>query len=353
METELAKDDKLAVTIKDIARASGVSRGTVDRVLHNRSGVNPEVAQRVSSIANKMGFSPNKAGKVLAARKQPIRFGCLLPSIGNPFFDELMVGFHLAERELSDFGVSVDILQVKSFDKNIHLKAIEKMRANKYQGICITSIDVPEVKEAIDAITASGIPVVTVNTDITATGRICYVGPDYYHGGRTAAGLFSMITQQEVFLLVVTGSFHIKGHNERIKGFTEGLEKHAIPFQVVGALESLDDDEHAYLMTERCLEEKPWINTVFIAAGGVKGVCKAVTDKPRQKPIRILSFDDIPTTKALVKQGVISFTLCQEPRQQGYVSIQKLFSYLMSEGKILMEDTITKTIIKIPENIED
>ncbi|HAF84996.1 MAG TPA: transcriptional regulator [Sphaerochaeta sp.] len=343
----------MAVTIKDIAREAGVSRGTVDRVLHNRSGVKPEVSQRVRSIASEMGFSPNRAGKVLAARKQPIRFGCLLPSIGNPFFDDLMMGFHLAEKELADFGVSVDILQVKSFDKDIHLKAIAKMKANNYQGLCITSIDVPEVKEAIDAIIASGVPVVTVNTDITATGRMCYVGPDYYHGGRTAAGLLSMITQQELSLLVVTGSFNIKGHNERIKGFTEGLEEHGIPFEVVCTLESLDDDNHAFVMTERCLEKNPMINTIFIAAGGVKGVCNAVTDKPRQKPIRIMSFDDVPATKALVKQGVISFTLCQEPRQQGYVSIQKLFSYLMSEGKTPLEDTITKTIIKIPENIED
>lgn len=343
----------MAVTIKDIAKEAGVSRGTVDRVLHNRRGVKPEVVQRVCSIAREMGFSPNRAGQVLAARKQPIRFGCLLPSIGNPFFDELMVGFHLAEKELADFGVSVDILQVKSFDKDIHLKAIAKMKAKNYQGLCITSIDVPEVQEAIDAIIASGVPVITVNTDITETRRMCYVGPDYYHGGQTAAGLLSMISEQELSLLVVTGSLHIKGHNERIKGFIDGLEEHCIPYEVVCTLESLDDDKHAFVMTESCLEKNPTINTIFIAAGGVEGVCKAVTDRPRKKPIQIMSFDDVPATKALVKQGVISFTLCQEPRQQGYVSIQKLFSYLMGERKTPLEDTITKTIIKIYENIDD
>ena len=40
----------MAVTIKDIALEAGVSRGTVDRVLHNRSGVNPEVAKKVRKI---------------------------------------------------------------------------------------------------------------------------------------------------------------------------------------------------------------------------------------------------------------------------------------------------------------
>ena len=344
----------MSVTIKDIARKAGVSRGTVDRVLHNRKGVNDAVAERVNAIAKEMGFFPNRAGKVLAARKQPIRFGCLLPSIGNPFFNDLIAGFHLSEKELTDFGVSMDILQVKSFDKNIHLEAIKKLRNNNYQGLCITSIDVPEVKEAIDAIVASGIPVITVNTDITSTGRLCYVGPDYTHGGKTAAGLLSMMTSKEkLSILVVTGSFHIKGHNERIKGFTEGLQAHRMDFEIICLLESLDDDKRAFFLTSECLEKNPQINCVFIAAAGVYGTCKAIMHLHKQNQIKVMSFDDIPTTKALVKQGIISFTLCQEPLQQGYLAIQKLFTYLMSEGKTPMENTITKTIIKIPENIED
>lgn len=344
----------MAVTIKDIARKAEVSRGTVDRVLHNRKGVNAEVAERVNSIAKEMGFSPNRAGKVLAARKQPIRFGCLLPSIGNPFFSDLIAGIHLGEKELADYGVSIDVLQVKSFDKNIHLEAIKRLKDNRYQGLCITSIDVPEVKEAIDDIVISGLPVITVNTDITSTGRLCYVGPDYTHGGRTAAGLLSMMNNEEkLFILIVTGSFHIKGHNERIKGFTEGLEAHKMNFEVVCLLESMDDDEQAFTLTSECLKQNPQINCVFIAAAGVKGACEAIMHLHMQDHVKVMSFDDIPSTKALVKQGIISFTLCQEPRQQGYIAVQKLFSHLMSEGKTPMEDTITKTIIKIPENIED
>ena len=43
------------IRIKDIAERAGVSVGTVDRVLHKRMGVNPEVAQRVRLIAESLG----------------------------------------------------------------------------------------------------------------------------------------------------------------------------------------------------------------------------------------------------------------------------------------------------------
>ena len=124
----------MSVTIKDIARECGVSRGTVDRVLHNRAGVNAKVAEKVHRTADKMGFVPNKAGKILAARKQPIVFGCLLPDIGNAFFDGIIAGFRQAESELADFGVSVYIEHVKGFDIATHITAIKKLQKRKFSG---------------------------------------------------------------------------------------------------------------------------------------------------------------------------------------------------------------------------
>ncbi|HBU11913.1 MAG TPA: LacI family transcriptional regulator, partial [Clostridiales bacterium] len=41
----------MAVTIKKVAEAAGVSRGTVDRVLHNRGGVRQEVAEHIRDVA--------------------------------------------------------------------------------------------------------------------------------------------------------------------------------------------------------------------------------------------------------------------------------------------------------------
>ena len=124
----------MAVTIKDIALEAGVSRGTVDRVLHNRSGVNPEVAKKVRKIADRLGFIPNKAGKILAARKQPITFAYLLPASARPFFDKVISGIKRAQKELSDYGVTVDIKFFKDFKTETHIKEINKIASQGYSG---------------------------------------------------------------------------------------------------------------------------------------------------------------------------------------------------------------------------
>ena len=53
-----------------------------------------------------------------------------------------------------------------------------------------------------------------------------------------------------------------------------------------------------------------------------------------------------------LNSGLIDFTIDQEPETQGYMGIQRLFSWLMEEGKRESKDYITKTVIKIAENIK-
>lgn len=59
----------MKVTLKQIADITGVSRGTVDRALHDRGGINPQVRERILTAARDLGYYPNLAGRQLSARK--------------------------------------------------------------------------------------------------------------------------------------------------------------------------------------------------------------------------------------------------------------------------------------------
>lgn len=348
----------MSVTIKEIALAAGVSRGTVDRVLHNRSGVNPEVAEQVRRIAEKLGFTPNRAGRILASRKQPISIGCLLPDKGNPFFDDVTAGFVRAQDELKDFGVTVHTEHLEGFTEEDHIAAIQRLAAGGFSGLCLATMDTPQVQLAVQTAIQQGMPVISVNTDIPDTGRICYIGPDYFQNGRAAAGMLRLMLHtpclhsslQHLCILPVTGSYHIHGHNERIKGFLDGLNSSGIRYTLLPTVESQDSNEQAYRQVRQHIQSHPELNCIFNAAAGVQGVCRAVNDTGRTD-IQVLSFDAVPQTVQMVRSHVIPFTICQEPERQGYMAVVTMFNYLIDDKKTLPEDCITQTIIKIAENI--
>ena len=342
----------MAVTIRQIAAVAGVSRGTVDRVLHNRPGVKPEIAEHVRRIADELGFEPNRAGKILAARKQPIRIGCFLPSKGNAFFADVIHGFREAEAHYDDFGVSLALREVEGYSAATHIRAMQELVAEGVSALCVSTIDTPVIREYIDGVVDSGIPVIAVNTDLSKTKRLCYVGCDYLEGGRTAAGLLALMARERLELLIVTGSLKMKGHNERIQGFSQTLHKKQVPYHLVDVFESLDNDQHAYENALKTLREHPEINCVYIAAAGVAGVCRAIVELGRQDDLYVLSYDDTQATRELVKSGIIDFTLCQEPQLQGYHAIRILFDYFMADKQVKPQDLITGTVIKIRENID-
>src|SRR3974377_1898819 len=77
--------------IKEIAKALGVSIGTVDRALHGRAGINPMPRAKVLKMAQTMGYRPNLAARFLKSRRQ-LRISAQLPAEIAPFFDSLRAG---------------------------------------------------------------------------------------------------------------------------------------------------------------------------------------------------------------------------------------------------------------------
>ena len=65
---------------------------------------------------------------------------------------------------------------------------------------------------------------------------------------------------------------------------------------------------------------------------------------------KIITFDDVPKTKELLRNGIISATICQQPYKQGYLPVELLSRYLI-EGISCEEFHYTDIDIRIKENL--
>jgi DNA-binding LacI/PurR family transcriptional regulator len=77
-------------TMRDVARAAGVSLMTVSRVVNREAGVQPETAAKVERAVRQLGYHRNDAARQLRRREEPTHtIGLLVDDIANPFFATL------------------------------------------------------------------------------------------------------------------------------------------------------------------------------------------------------------------------------------------------------------------------
>ncbi|MFC0678743.1 LacI family DNA-binding transcriptional regulator [Lysobacter korlensis] len=84
-------------TIEDVARAAGVSRAAVSKVLRNAYGVSPAMRDRVTTAIEELNYRPRVAAR--AMRGASFTIGFELPDFANPFFTRLLAGASAALRD--------------------------------------------------------------------------------------------------------------------------------------------------------------------------------------------------------------------------------------------------------------
>jgi LacI family transcriptional regulator len=68
--------------------------------------------------------------------------------------------------------------------------------------------------------------------------------------------------------------------------------------------------------------------------------------------VSVISFDDLPETRRLVKDGVILATICQQPVRQGRMALSVLFDYFVEGKRPVTDHLYTDILIKVRANID-
>ena len=97
----------MASTLKQIAEIANVSRGTVDRVIHGRYGVDPKTRARVLAVMQELDYKPNAMAQALRGMQNSFRIGAIVPSEANPFYIDVNSGIDEASKMAATYGMEV------------------------------------------------------------------------------------------------------------------------------------------------------------------------------------------------------------------------------------------------------
>ena len=152
--------DAEKVTINDVARAAGVSKGTVDRVLHNRGEVSAKSREKVLKVIEELGFKPNLYASLLASQKE-IVINCIIPEyFTGEFWSLTDKGIQDAAEIVSRYGVKVIPVKYDQYDMESFQRVCEKVLENPPTGVIIAPMFRSETLRFVQELAVRNIPYV-------------------------------------------------------------------------------------------------------------------------------------------------------------------------------------------------
>jgi LacI family transcriptional regulator len=294
--------------VVDIARQSGLSRATVDRVLHGREGVRPETVAQVDQAIAEL---ERQRGQVqLSARTRILDLVMQSP---DRFASAARDALEAELRALRPAVVRARSRLSERSDPAAAVGALDDIAHRGSDGVILKAPDAPEVAAAVDRLAEVGIPTVTFVTDVRASGRAAYVGVDNRAAGATAAYLITRWAGPAGGVLVTVSHSSFRGEEEREIGFRETLAELA-PERKIHEVTDTDGLDQTMLIAVRgALARHPAIDAVYSAGGGNRATLTAF-DELGTVPTVFVAHDLDGDNRSLLRTRRISAVLHHDLR---------------------------------------
>jgi len=288
-DSAVTNEQAMMVSIKDIARAAGVSHPTVSRALRDSPLVSLETKARIQQLAREMGYSPDaQARSLVEGRTKTI--GLVVTTIADPFIAQVAQGIETAAR---DHGFTV-ILCNSNAEPEREIGAVETLRSKRVDGVIVASSRVGALY--LEHLERIGVPVVLINNHNEQSGRYTFsIGVDNEDGGRLATNHLLELGHRRISY--VTGLADHSDDLGRLAGYRQALAAAGIPLDralVAPGTGQTGGGERALPMLME-LPDPP--TAVFcyndMTAIGLMGAARAA-GLSVPDDLAIVGFDDIP-----------------------------------------------------------
>ncbi len=282
------------VTIRELARRSGVSVGTVSRALNGYSDVSPETRERILQLARTLEYTPTAAARMLVTQRSHV-IGIFLetgeghPDLQHPFFHEVLVGL---KHDLGAGGFDLLLFASENpgngFGQHSYLK---RCRHHNVDGAVLMGVD-PESEETRRLVRSN---VACVGVDVEIRGpRSGYVISDNDAGIRLAMRHLHDLGHRRI--ATITGLVETRPGAERLRAYRDALRDLGLGYrdEYVAYGDYYVESGRQAMLRLLATDEPP---TAVVAASDlmVLGALRAAAEAGVSVPgdVSLVGFDDI------------------------------------------------------------
>jgi LacI family transcriptional regulator len=311
------------VTIKDVARASGVSSMTVSRVINESQKVRPETRRRVEQAIAELGYVPSRLARGLS-RQRTGTLAVIVPDVANPFFTQVV---RAAEEVARRSGYGVILCDTRA-DLSVERDVVEELIAHRVEGIVIAPVSDRSAAH-LRRLDEFRVPCVLVDRTLPGVERDAVVG-DSFAGARRLIEHLIGLGHRRIGLIVESDD--VSTARDRRRGYEAALTAAGIALDPSLVVETAVDPTGGGEGMPRLLELEQRPTAVFtvnnlVALGAIEAVRAAGLEVPDD--VALVCFDDIEYASRLYP----FLTVLEQPAETfGTVATQLLLERIQGRG---------------------
>lgn len=280
-------------SIKDVAKAAGVSTSTVSRIINNNPLISAETREKTLKVMKELNYVPNSMARGLSNQKAFTV--ALLVNISepkaysNPFFYEVIHGI---ETIVYDNGLCLIIANLQTPMKKENMLDW-LIHGKRTQGVILPSaiVDAQMVRD----LKSIKFPFIVLGEPADCREPIDWVDVNNAQGGQQA--VHHLVQQGYRNIAFIGGSRKEIFNRNRLAGYREALEANGMAYNPEHVREGGGSKEDGFLMTRELLKQQDRPDAIvcgdnFLSLGAIKAALEAGLNVPRD--LGVLSFDNFP-----------------------------------------------------------
>ncbi len=350
----MSNEDK-QVTINDVAKAAGVSKGTVDRVLHNRGEVSLKSKEKVLKVIEELGFKPNFYASFLASRKERL-IQCLIPDfMPGEFWSMAAKGFEEASGLVSRYGIRLETVKYEQSSLESFRRACARILKNPPSGVLVAPMFGEETGKFVSRLADKGVPYIIMDSKIEDENYMAYFGMPMYESGYLCADTLvgGRALPEKVFIIRIARdkSGLSDPTASRRAGFIDYMKKHHPGITIENIIINPNDRESIFRTLDASIGNEKGHKFIVMLNSRVHLVA-GYLDAKDMHDCRVVGFDALEKNLDALRKGTVHALIAQHTDRLAMNAVNAMSDFLIFGTEVQKKDNFIQMDILTKYNCD-
>lgn len=330
------------------------ARGNARRAGHGLAAIAAVAASMVVLAGCSSGGGTATKTSGAAAAPSNITIGYVVGASSDPFFVAMKKG---AQEEATSLGVKL-IFQGNptTYSPATQIPILNQILAQHPTGLAIAPTDPDALQSGVNRAVASGIPVVNVDSRVNDLSKVLsFITGDNEQGGEKAADAMATAigykSGQTYQIVAGLTSATTTTNVARLAGFKKEAAAKYPGMKIVATGYSQSNPATANTNINNWLTEYPHLAGVFAIDGtNATGAAAALQSKGLVGKVALVGYDAYQNNVDLLKKGVFTALIAQDPVQEGKQAVDTLVKYIKTKSKSGIQAAVTLPVIVLDKS---